>query len=114
MRHAEDADQKHHDDGGERDRQQDREYCHLRRSYRPHRAVASPPVAVRRRRLHSSCFETLAEPVLGPASPFETALRASSEFVNLFDFLRSEEHTSELQSLMRISYAVFCFKNKKT
>src|SRR3546814_9263416 len=26
--------------------------------------------------------------------------------------LRSEEHTSELQSLMRISYAVFCFKNK--
>src|SRR3546814_10364672 len=27
--------------------------------------------------------------------------------------LRSEEHTSELQSLMRISYAVFCLKNKK-
>src|SRR3546814_8894756 len=27
---------------------------------------------------------------------------------------RSEEHTSELQSLMRISYAVFCSKNKKT
>src|SRR3546814_7519752 len=26
---------------------------------------------------------------------------------------RSEEHTSELQSLMRISYAVFCLKNKK-
>src|SRR3546814_3626094 len=31
------------------------------------------------------------------------------------DFLdRSEEHTSELQSLMRISYAVFCLKKKKT
>src|SRR3546814_6055561 len=30
------------------------------------------------------------------------------------DFLtRSEEHTSELQSLMRISYAVFCLKKKK-
>src|SRR3546814_2702505 len=28
--------------------------------------------------------------------------------------LRSEEHTSELQSLMRISYAVFCLKKKKT
>src|SRR3546814_4116802 len=28
--------------------------------------------------------------------------------------LRSEEHTSELQSLMRISYAVFCLKTKKT
>src|SRR3546814_4532491 len=41
--------------------------------------------------------------------------------VHLFDFSgdlygqRSEEHTSELQSLMRISYAVFCLeKNKKT
>src|SRR3546814_5814141 len=29
------------------------------------------------------------------------------------DKLRSEEHTSELQSLMRISYAVFCLKKKK-
>src|SRR3546814_2530714 len=29
------------------------------------------------------------------------------------DNLRSEEHTSELQSLMRISYAVFCLKKKK-
>src|SRR3546814_1379776 len=28
--------------------------------------------------------------------------------------LRSEEHTSELQSLMRISYAVFCLKKQKT
>src|SRR3546814_5571308 len=28
-------------------------------------------------------------------------------------FQRSEEHTSELQSLMRISYAVFCLKKKK-
>src|SRR3546814_3148488 len=28
-------------------------------------------------------------------------------------FSRSEEHTSELQSLMRISYAVFCLKKKK-
>src|SRR3546814_9193007 len=29
------------------------------------------------------------------------------------DAFRSEEHTSELQSLMRISYAVFCLKKKK-
>src|SRR3546814_2617218 len=29
------------------------------------------------------------------------------------DDVRSEEHTSELQSLMRISYAVFCLKKKK-
>src|SRR3546814_9724516 len=31
----------------------------------------------------------------------------------LNDGPRSEEHTSELKSLMRISYAVFCLKNKK-
>src|SRR3546814_6750590 len=30
------------------------------------------------------------------------------------DHKRSEEHTSELQSLMRISYAVFCLKKKQT
>src|SRR3546814_1750489 len=33
--------------------------------------------------------------------------------VNEADPARSEEHTSELQSLMRISYAVFCLKKKK-
>src|SRR3546814_8594765 len=31
----------------------------------------------------------------------------------IFGIARSEEHTSELQSLMRISYAVFCLKKKK-
>src|SRR3546814_7623035 len=31
---------------------------------------------------------------------------------DLVDLVRSEEHTSELQSLMRISYAVFCLKKK--
>src|SRR3546814_8215030 len=34
-------------------------------------------------------------------------------YANLVEFDRSEEHTSELQSLMRISYAVFCLKKKK-
>src|SRR3546814_5463807 len=33
--------------------------------------------------------------------------------MNLCRLWRSEEHTSELQSLMRISYAVFCLKKKK-
>src|SRR3546814_5831073 len=32
----------------------------------------------------------------------------------LGNMLRSDEHTSELQSLLRISYAVFCLKNKNT
>src|SRR3546814_1667613 len=39
------------------------------------------------------------------------AVRAGQE--DLFQVVRSEEHTSELQSLMRISYAVFCLKKKK-
>src|SRR3546814_3760645 len=35
------------------------------------------------------------------------------EYVYDPEYFRSEEHTSELQSLMRISYAVFCLKKKK-
>src|SRR3546814_7342489 len=35
-------------------------------------------------------------------------------FVGITVIRRSEEHTSELQSLMRISYAVFCLKKQKT
>src|SRR3546814_20575630 len=40
--------------------------------------------------------------------------RPSPEEIHLNLSVRSEEHTSELQSLMRISYAVFCLKKKKT
>src|SRR3546814_7515165 len=38
---------------------------------------------------------------------------ALADIYESIDELRSEEHTSELQSLMRISSAVFCFKKKK-
>src|SRR3546814_2795327 len=38
---------------------------------------------------------------------------ARAELEALGEQARSEEHTSELQSLMRISYAVFCLKKKK-
>src|SRR3546814_2572756 len=38
---------------------------------------------------------------------------AETETVEVVAEARSEEHTSELQSLMRISYAVFCLKKKK-
>src|SRR3546814_991560 len=41
-----------------------------------------------------------------------TADSAADEARQTLDKLRSEEHTSELQSLMRISYAVFCLKKK--
>src|SRR3546814_4827763 len=37
---------------------------------------------------------------------------AGTPDIDPFEFVRSEEHTSELQSLMRISYAVFCLKKK--
>src|SRR3546814_2865140 len=39
---------------------------------------------------------------------------SDTQFGLLNGFARSEEHTSELQSLMRISYAVFCLKKKKS
>src|SRR3546814_3049135 len=42
------------------------------------------------------------------------ALDQRDPFLEHLDGRRSEEHTSELQSLMRISYAVFCLKKKKT
>src|SRR3546814_3515808 len=42
------------------------------------------------------------------------ALRAQNVQVASGVLNRSEEHTSELQSLMRISYAVFCLKKKKS
>src|SRR3546814_7111959 len=37
----------------------------------------------------------------------------ANPLIHTFSKNRSEEHTSELQSLMRISYAVFCLKKKK-
>src|SRR3546814_6029125 len=61
----------------------------------------SPPVSA-----HSS---RSGEPVQRSLQPF----RLGGFFSMVLARLRSEEHTSELQSLMRISYAVFCLKNKK-
>src|SRR3546814_5300101 len=54
-----------------------------------------------------SIEEVDAEPVLE-----EIAATPAPEFI-LKAPMRSEEHTSELKSLMRISYAVFCLKKKK-
>src|SRR3546814_8868298 len=72
-----------------------------------------------------SFVDAVDDPVLEPA-PGETRLWANTVTLGLFvdgadlapvqaslrELLRSEEHTSELQSLMRISYAVFCLKKK--
>src|SRR3546814_7825329 len=46
----------------------------------------------------------------GEGAAVERRLQVWAEFQQ---HIRSEEHTSELQSLMRISYAVFCLKKKK-
>src|SRR3546814_2003848 len=51
-------------------------------------------------------FEILPRPVHGDSRRPEGVCERKAS--------RSEEHTSELQSLMRISYAVFCLKKKKT
>src|SRR3546814_5694523 len=49
-----------------------------------------------------------------PAVWHKEILWALSQGIHVFGAARSEEHTSELQSLMRISYAVFCLKKKHT
>src|SRR3546814_8856519 len=59
----------------------------------------------------------VANAVVGDSNPLGAITEA--QLNNIFDtdvkgVLRSEEHTSELQSLMRISYAVFCLKKKTT
>src|SRR3546814_3657890 len=48
-----------------------------------------------------------------PAASKRTTLPRASDYTKEFLKGRSEEHMSELQSLMRISYAVFCLKKKK-
>src|SRR3546814_5808069 len=53
------------------------------------------------------------EPLLSSTAPFLTWIDLLTALgVALTENRRSEEHTSELQSLMRTSYAVFCLKKK--
>src|SRR3546814_10250882 len=58
---------------------------------------------------HGTAFTTSIEAREGVDTGISAADRARTVSVAI----RSEEHTSELQSLMRISYAVFCLKKKK-
>src|SRR3546814_3086154 len=56
--------------------------------------------------------------IFGPTAHFRPArlyrlARSKAYLFRGVEIRRSEEHTSELQSLMRISYAVFCLKKKK-
>src|SRR3546814_17652206 len=71
--------------------------------------------------LHGGPLGDFLFPALGDAADRQSPLPTicghapSINFENrmLVPLVRSEEHTSELQSLMRISYAVFCLKKKK-
>src|SRR3546814_4459003 len=81
------------------------------------RIVCNPPRALRltkrllREAQHSRMSDILELSAAYQAIVHETA--DNREAINAFVEKRSEEHTSELQSLMRISYAVFCLKKKK-
>src|SRR3546814_1908632 len=55
-----------------------------------------------------------AAPACTPSTLARSLAVDSASVTRLLDRLRSEEHTSELQSLMRISYAVFCLNKKST
>src|SRR3546814_3685203 len=65
----------------------------------------------------ASTTRELAWPAPGPADSSAADVQAASATASgttrAAGFMRSEEHTSELQSLIRISYAVFCLKKKK-
>src|SRR3546814_10627131 len=77
-----------------------------------HRVVEVPGIlAVDGDQRHAAQILALAQcHRLRPLGEFHRRLREHVWNVVLLD--RSEEHTSELQSLMRISYAVFCLKKK--
>src|SRR3546814_7627560 len=70
-------------------------------------AIEAPPeIGNDERRLHVRAYNHWASLLKDRSFP-------SIEDLEPADIERSEEHTSELQSLMRISYAVFCLKKKK-
>src|SRR3546814_19844666 len=83
----------------------------------PHRLVGQPAVGVHRRKEQQ--IAALARGLVHAAHDLakEFAVKIGQHHADRMALgsaqARSEEHTSELQSLMRISYAVFCLKNKK-
>src|SRR3546814_3652827 len=61
---------------------------------------------------HGGLFMALADIALGYSAAFSKDPPLKLVTTTMTTDFRSEEHTSELQSLMRISYAVFCLKKK--
>src|SRR3546814_2378808 len=87
--------------------------CETFRFSRKERCGCVPRRACRNRR-RGKAFSRRRE-CAHPRSSLRCVSKAQSKGAWLFPkpAIRSEEHTSELQSLMRISYAVFCLKTKK-
>src|SRR3546814_9149975 len=75
-----------------------------------HRAVATQAVVLR---CHLSSSIGEAPRRICENRPEALAVHCCRKILYRRETHRSEEHTSELQSLMRISYAVFCLKKKK-
>src|SRR3546814_4197715 len=73
-------------------------------------AKAHHPDVIGNAQLRRACDHRLIEAIFQRRAEQQ----ADCRIVQLSAGRRSEEHTSELQSLMRISYAVFCLKKKKT
>src|SRR3546814_20127901 len=79
--------------------------------------IRRPPRSTRTATLfpYTTLFRSIADPHVGAAQAARPTSRATARIsgTRTGHATRSEEHTSELQSLMRISYAVFCLKKKK-
>src|SRR3546814_4671463 len=81
----------------------------LRDRYQPEDQI----VMLERYRYDLNFYAGIAKPALVVSNWDDPELKHQDNWrKELYD--RSEEHTSELQSLMRISYAVFCLKKKKS
>src|SRR3546814_4520187 len=75
--------------------------------------AAAVPASGRRNMQDTARVVVIGGGVVGVSALYHLAKRGWSDVVLLERSEKSEEHTSELQSLMRISYAVFCLKKKK-
>src|SRR3546814_6000374 len=85
----------------------------IRRPPRPTRTDTLFPYTTLFRSSAFCCFFTISRATdTAPPIADLTLLVVASASSGRHNYVRSEEHTSELQSLMRISYSVFCLKKK--
>src|SRR3546814_8733140 len=82
------------------------------RTFTKSTAIEHAAQGVRANSIHPGVAETPMLHGIFDGTPDPEATRAAFSAQQPNGFNRSEEHTSELQSLMRISYAVFCLQKK--